>query len=200
MHIEDHAEDLAKELVGNWKKFGSFAWFNEPEDGDNWTLINISHRDSGLLAQSNADAIKNELEPFTYGKNPDVNFEGHSHWAVGYVNAVAIRVYKRGKITKAFKKYTELHCALENHSVLDESDYHKREYEATLENITNEGPCFSNVNDPPEDWANKVFGWLWDHNQRAIESIDDRGGYPTNEQICEALSALGIEYDKDEDD
>ena len=47
----------------------------------------------------------------------------------------SIRVFRRGKITKAFRTYHDLAVRLANYPLLDEDDYYAREYEATIENI-----------------------------------------------------------------
>ena len=46
-------EAAAKKAAGNWKQFGSFAWFrsSELEDADQWAIIYTSNRDSTLLDQ-----------------------------------------------------------------------------------------------------------------------------------------------------
>ena len=88
-------EAAAKKAAGNWKRFGSFAWFRKRElvDADQWAVVYTSNRDSTLLDQSNASVIEMALEPFTEGDDPDVVMESHSHWAVGHVDGFSIRVY-----------------------------------------------------------------------------------------------------------
>ena len=155
-----------------------------------WAIVYTHNRDSDLLDQSNADAIDKALAPFTEGDNPDVRAEHHGHWACGWIDGYAIRVYRNGQITEAFRAYHELAARLADYPVLDEEDFSRREYEATLENLRNEGfdsDCFA----PPEEWAGEVFSWLWDHNQSAVENRDGNGGYASKAEIGEALDALG---------
>src|SRR5687768_9241519 len=107
---EMELKDAAHEAAGNWQNFSCFAWFRQrelkrPED---WAIIYTHHRDSGLLDQSNASVIAKAMQPFAEGKDPDLVFESHSHWAVGHVDGFSIRVFKRGRITKAFRTYHEL--------------------------------------------------------------------------------------------
>ena len=118
-------EDAAKEAAGNWQRFESFCWFRESEiaDPDNWAIIYTHNRDSGLLDQSNADAIAEAMEPFTEGDDPDVVMESHDHWAVGHVDGFSIRVYRNGEITEAFKTYHDLMEQMDGYPVLDEEDY-----------------------------------------------------------------------------
>lgn len=198
MHLDDHVNDMAKEAVNNHSKFQSFAWHDEPEDSQEWCIVYVSNRDSTLLAESNAAVIAKELEPFLEDSNM-IRSERHSCWANGYRDGYAIRVFTdttHTEVTPAFKKWCELALALEDYPVLDDSDYSRREYEATLENIESEGYNHLKEN-VPEDWSRKVFGWLWENNQRSLESEDDQGGCPSEEDVCKALKALGLHEEED---
>lgn len=188
-------EDAAAEMAGNWKKFDSFAWFRRREltDPDAWAVVYTHHRDSGLLAQSNASVFTKNLEPFTDGDDPDVAMESHSHWAVGHIDGFSIRVFKDGEITPAFKVYHELAERQANYPVLDESDYSQREYAATLANITDAAHRLKHEYALPDGWEGDVFSWFWDHNQRAVENRDDHGGYPSEDDLRAAFAALGYE-------
>jgi len=53
-------EAAAKEAAGNHRKFDCFAWHERPDDDENWCIVYVSNRDSGLLDQSNADASEEE--------------------------------------------------------------------------------------------------------------------------------------------
>ena len=115
-------EDMAKEAAGNHRNFTSFAWFDRPEDDENWTIVYTHTRDSTLLDLSNADVIKEELSPFMEGDDPDVVSERHSHWGPGWVEGFVIRVYKDGKVTAAFRKWAELKASMDDYPILDESN------------------------------------------------------------------------------
>jgi len=182
-------EEYAKEKAGNHRKFDSFVWFGSPEDDGNWAIIVPMHRDSTLVGQSNAHVIHEALAKFV--ESEDVSFEQHSHWAVGWVDAVCIRVYdKEGNITPAFKKMHELHEEMENYPLLDEEDHSEREYEASLENIKCEGQP---VVDAPEDWPAQVYSWFnAQEDYEATESVDDMGAWPGREKVNKALDALGL--------
>ena len=188
-------EDAAAEMAGNWKKFDSFAWFRRRElnDPDAWAVIYTHHRDSGLLDQSNASVITKTLEPFADGDDSDVVFESHGHWAVGHIDGFSVRVFKDGEITDAFRTYHELAERMENYPILDESDYSQREYDATLENITDAAYRLKHEFTMPDGWEGEVFSWFWDHNQRAVENRDDQGGYPREDDLRAAFDALGYE-------
>jgi hypothetical protein len=192
-------EDAAKETAGNWQRFESFAWFREDEidDSGNWAIIYTHNRDSGLLDQSNADQIAKAMEPFTGGDDPDVVMESHDHWAVGHVDGFSIRVYRDGQITPAFRTYHDLMEQLDGYPILDDEDYSRREYEATLRNIGDAAWRVKHEYSLPDGWEGDVYSWLSDHRQRAVENRDDQGGYPEEDDLREAFDALGYESDGD---
>ena len=116
-------EEAAKAAAGNWKHFDSFCWHRGTDlpDPEKWTIVYTHNRDSGLLDQSNAATIEAELDTFSKGKNPDVVPEHDHHWACGWVDGFSIRVFRRGRITKAFRAYHALAQRLADYSVLDET-------------------------------------------------------------------------------
>ena len=103
-------EEAAKEAVGNWMEFDCFSWHgsHEIEDADQFCIVYTHHRDSGLLDQSNADVIAEAMERFLDQEPCDVIEEHHRSWLCGWIEGYAIRVYRNGKITKAFRTYYEL--------------------------------------------------------------------------------------------
>ena len=96
MNLLDHADDIASEFRGNWMKFDSFGWHDQPDDAENWGHWGIDSRDSEILTQSNATAIRAELEPFMGGEDADCCDESHRHWAVGHMGVITCRVYRKG--------------------------------------------------------------------------------------------------------
>jgi hypothetical protein len=186
-------ENAASEAAGNWKSWTCFVWDRERglDDADDWAIVYTHNRDSALLAQSNADAINEAMEPFTEGDDPDVVMESHSHWAVGHVDGFSIRVFHNGEITEAFKTYHELSEQLTEYPILDEADYSERETEATLENINDAAWRVKDEYTLPEGWESEVYSWLSDNRQSAIENRDDVGGYPDEDDLRTAFDALG---------
>jgi len=184
-------EQAAQEARGNWQSFDCFVWHDQPEDPEDWAIVYTNNRDSGLLDQSNASAIEQALMPFMDSETPDVVAEHHGHWACGWVDGFAIRVYRGGEITTAFRKWFELMTSLADYPVLDDEDYSRREYEATLENIGNAAYSVKGDYELPDDWESEVFSWFWDSDQSAVENCDDQGGYPSEEQLRKAFDALG---------
>lgn len=187
-------QQAAKEMAGSWRKFECFAWHRsrDLEDADQWAIVYTSHRDSGLLDQSNHAEITKRLAPFTEGDDPDVVFESHSHWAVGHIDGFSIRVVKADEtITPAFEELCRIKAALEDYPVLSESDFSEREYVAALENYRNE---LGRLADPlPDGWGAEVYSWFSDHgDERFIENRDDQGAWAPRENIIGALQALGL--------
>jgi len=187
-------EEAAEELVGNWMEFDSFSWDRSNEiDADQFCLVYTVNRDSGLLDQSNAEAIAEAMKPFL---DRDVMEEHHNHWACGWVDGYAIRVYRRGRITKAFRTYHELSLRLADYPILDDDDYSTRIYEATLANIDDAAWRLKKEYDLPSNWAFEVYRWLSDHDCSEIENDDDRGGYPSELWLQRAFDALGFKRTK----
>jgi hypothetical protein len=191
---EMEMDRAASEAAGNWRRFECFGWSRayELDDADQWSIIYTHHRDSGLLDQSNADAIVAAMEPFAEGDDPDVVFESHSHWAVGWIDGFSLRVFKDGQITEAFKAYHCLAEKLADYPVLDEEGYSRREHEATLDNIADAAWRLKREYDLPDGWEAEVSSWLWEHRPRAVEDRDDRGGYPEEADLRAAFEALGF--------
>jgi len=187
-------KEAAKAAAGNWRKFHCFVWFRDRElnDADNWAIIYTHNRDSRLLDQSNASVIHGAMTPFTEGDDPDVVFESHSHWAVGHVDGFSLRVFRRGRITNAFRTYFDLEQQMDAYPVLDESDYSDREYEATLDNIKDAGWRLKNELDLRDGWEAEVYSWLSEHECGEIENVDDQGGYPSEDSLRRAFDALGF--------
>lgn len=188
-------EEAAKAAAGNWKKFECFVWHRERDldDAHNWAIVYTHHRDSTLLDLSNAAAIERAMEPFTEVDDPDAVVESHFHWAVGHVDGFSIRVFKRGRITKAFKVYHTLAAHVADYPVLDEEDYSRREYEATVSNLNDAAWKLKHEYDLPEGWQGEVYDWLSENECSAIENMDDQGGCPSEPQLTAAFDALGYE-------
>jgi hypothetical protein len=193
--LELDLKEAAKELIGNWMQFDCFSWgrSNEVEDAEQFCIVYTNNRDSGLLDQSNAAAIQEAMKPFLDQEPCDVMEEHHNHWACGWADGYAIRVYRDGKITDGFRTWHNLQSRLNEYPLLDEEKYSSREYEATLENITDAAWRVGRDYDLPEGWESNVFSWLWDHECSEVENTDDSGGYPSEESIRRAFDALGYE-------
>jgi hypothetical protein len=120
-----------------------------------------------------------------------VVFESHHHWAVGHVDGMSIRVYRDGEITEAFRRRHEFAERMAEYPILNEQDYSNREHEATLANIADAAWRPRKEFALPEGWEGEVFSWLSENNERAVENVDDRGGYPSEGELKAAFRALG---------
>jgi hypothetical protein len=187
--------ETAKKAAGNWRKFESFGWsrVGQLDNPESWAIVYTHHRDSRLLDQSNAAAIEDALRPFSEGDDPDILEEHHRHWACGWIDGFAIRVFRNGEVTQAFRTYAEIRDRLEDYPVLDEEDYCRREYEATLENFDSAVSGIRDDYELPDRWKEEVFSWFGQHDQQAVENRDDSGGYPSEEQLESAFTALGYQ-------
>lgn len=188
-------EDAARKAAGNWRHFDSFAWHRSVDlsDAERFCIIYTHHRDSTLLDKSNHASIEMALMPFTNGENPDVVPEHHHHWAVGWVDGFSIRVFKRGRITRAFRTYHALAQRMADYPVLDEQDYCRREYEDTLSNLADAAWRLKTEFDLPDGWETTAYDWFAEHDSDAIENTDDRGGYPSHDQLERCFEALRFE-------
>ena len=188
-------DDAAHAAAGNYEKFSCFAWFRRSElkKPEDWAVIYTHNRDSGLLDQSNASVIAKAMMSFTEGDDPNVVFESHHHWACGHIDGFSVRVFKRGRITKAFRVYHELAERMADYPILDESDYSERESNATYENIGEAAWRLKQEFDLPEEWQSEVYSWLSDHRDHAIDNSDDQGGYPNDDDLEAAFGALGYQ-------
>lgn len=187
-------EGAATALAGNWKKFECFCWHRRHglDDADNWLVWYSSNRDSGLLDKSNEAAMANRLQKYNDGDDPDIVFERHDHFAVGYVDGFSIRVFHAdGQITEAFSAFCELQTQLADYPILDEGDYGERELDATLQNYRSEvGSLRSEL---PEGWEIEVYRHFdATGKHRCTENRDDQGGWASRDTLIEALEALGV--------
>lgn len=183
----------ARALAVNHRDFQSFAWWDRPEDADDWAVVYTRHRDSRLLEQSNADAIAKVMKPFL-DRGVNVRAEHHGHFGYGWADGYAIRVYRPGGkrvVTNAFREWCEIQARLAEYSVLDEADYSQRQLVAICENIRSSGSRFV-TDDAPKDWPARVHEWLSENDEAAVRDRDDQGGYPSDEQLKAALLALEL--------
>jgi len=179
---QSEAEQAVKESA-KLRASRDFSYHGEVDLGQTRAMTFSQNRDSGIREQSNYAAVKEDLEK----RFPnDVSDERFNHFAVGWVDHLLVRMLdKKGKVTKAGIAALEWKDRLDDYPIADEEDLSRRELEATLDNIRHEGGL-------DEDTAQKVYDWLSEHEPRALENRDDKGGYPSDEQIETALKGLGL--------
>ena len=184
---DEYSEELPQ--AGNWRRFEHLEWRGRPADAERWILCHTRHRDSGLSAQSNAAQIEEAL----VGVEDDVSLQRFDHWQFGWVDVAAVRVSgPQGEHTEAYAALCDLLLRLKDQPVLDETDYSKRVYEATAENIQEAVRLHPHVviERLPDDFPALMFDWFWMHNDRAVENTDDEGGYPNDDQVAECVLEL----------
>ena len=187
-------EQAAKEMAGNWRKFQGFAWHrgHDLEDANRWAIIYTSHRDSGLLEQSNSTEIARRLAPFSEGDDPDVVFESHCHWAVGHIDGFSVRVFNADqRITRAFEELCRIKARLEDHPVLNESDY--SDASTTLPwKTTATSWAGSPTSSRLAGSRRSTPGSATRATSDLIENRDDQGAWAPRDKIIEALQGLGL--------
>jgi hypothetical protein len=80
---------------------------------------------------------------------------------------------------------------LDGYPVLDEADYSSREYEAALENIEDAAWRIKSTHDLTDGWEAEAYKWLSSHRPGAVENKDDRGAYPSERDLLDAINAMG---------
>lgn len=182
----------ADEIADALKRPRDFGyWGGNDQIFKTWSIGPVIRtRDSDILQESNADALERALEE-AFPHSADYRVERFNHWAVGWVEHLSFRaVTKNGTPTSIFAWILGWQDALDNYPVADEEDFSRRELDATLENIHNEGHGLAKPD--AEDWESAVYTYLSEHNQRAVEPRDGGGGYPSREEIHTALEALNL--------
>lgn len=160
----------------------SFGYSGDLDLFNTWGLCGPSqHRDSDILTESNYATIVEDLED----RFPDdVEVVSANHWAVGWVEQLAVRVLgDDGKPTEAFEAVYEWNEALKNYPIADESDFSRREYEDCLETIEficptwefeRDNQTYAVNEDMPDDWLSEIFGWLFNNkNVCRSEEVSD---------------------------
>jgi hypothetical protein len=203
---EDFIEKLAEELGANFAKWQSFALDSSVRDAmvpeKEWAIVYTKNRDSGLLAESNADAIEKRMAPFLgwIGDGSDCDHARHSHWACGWIEGYYLRIKKDGKYTPAFLEWAEIAHELDGYPVLDEDDHSRRQCDASWDALEDAVKSVCRKLDVDEESVSieSVHDWLDLHDPRQLEDVGDHGACPETEAVEKAMRELG--YVKEEDD
>lgn len=181
---DDKAAREAVEKTRETLRSPDVAYTGDLPLGETWALTFGHSRDSEILEESNWDVVTGDLSK-RFPKDTEVVEFGH--FAVGWIEEFAVRMLdKKGHATAAARAALKWAKKLEDYPVADEEDVSRREFEATIENIRSEGSL-------SEEEAQKVYDWLWNHNQRALDHRDSSGAaYPSRDDIDEALEDLGL--------
>lgn len=150
-------------------------------------------RDSTLLEESNFEVIWKDL----HKKYPQVvEIERLGHWGVGWVEGIVWKAYnKNGAPSNVAVAVCDWEDQLNRYPVADEDAYSDAVYEATIEGV--KMAIGSKVSKQKQSMAARdVYSWLSEHEEEEVDNVDDRGGYPSDEAVDRALTAL--EYVKTE--
>jgi hypothetical protein len=169
-----------------------FMLFDRPSEAESAMLVvpmTYCPNVSTLLDDSNWEGLQSAMaEADPTGETYQICSFGH--WATPFkfmiVTAGSAAHIEAERITDALSDYP----------VLDDEDFSRREYEATIANIASElGRTTverNGVEVDSEELAGELFSWFWDNNQGAVEARDGNGGYPSSEEIEDGLRGLGF--------
>lgn len=104
----------ARECVNNHAR-DHFWWYDRPPDPENWTVVMLASRDSEPKERERLRAVKAVMERHLSGDDPDAAFMHCTHWAVGWVEGYAVRVYRGDVVTQAFRDFLEVTRRLAPH-------------------------------------------------------------------------------------
>jgi hypothetical protein len=190
-------EEAIETWKGNWLKWDSFAWFHQPDDSENWCIIETHHRDSPIKDVSNGRYFHQHLNPLV-DDTEDVIEWGANHWAVGYTDGWAVRVVdKDGDPTPAFLVLAGLLAEREEKDVLDQDDYDRRIEEEKRKNIERccqwDLPKDCSLKDGrPDDWVDRVLDQLAEIDEDWEDDLDSDGApTPRIGDLVKALDQLG---------
>ena len=173
-----------------------FGYSGELPIGETWSLGPVIRtRDSGLLGQSNADALEAALENIREFRD-EYQIVHAGHWAVGWVDHLAFHAIDENREpTHIFKWLLGWWDALEEYPVANDDDYSRRQDEAVMQNIEDAAGRMQDGRPVGgEGWESPVREWLEENGSpRARRSLEDPENWGMNpEDIEEALRALGL--------
>ena len=184
MNIEERAAAMAD----NHKNYKDFSWTDRPSEGV-WCLHYTHTRDSDRVERSNGKAIAVEM---LKESSDDVSLEHHTHFAVGWVDGVAVKVYgDDGAVTEAFQKLHELLEKIEEYPILDEDGYSSLENDELTEQMSQ---CIRHVGRNFEekitqDIVDKVDAWIQANRSEAF--YEERWSLK-EKAVDEAMAAIGL--------
>lgn len=113
-----------KDLVENPSGFDSLKNYIGHIPDEEWRVLITRNRDSDILTNSNWECIIDEFSE----ESENVEVFSFGHWACGWWECLAVR-----ENTEEYKKALEIHKALEDYPVYDESHFSDREQEEANE-------------------------------------------------------------------
>lgn len=187
------SKDEITKILARPKDFGYFG--DNEEMFETWTLGPvIEHRDSGFIDRSNAEALRRFLAKDETLAD-DYTIAEANHWAVGHCTHLSYRVVDAdgapSRIARIIKAWF---AALADYPIADEDLHYEMECEASWEWIKQDGPRVASRLGYvlPADWQCKVDQWWSEHRCGALESRDDQGASPDEDDYEAAFEALGF--------
>src|SRR3990167_6978876 len=146
-------------------------------------------RDSDLLTESNFDCLEAELRAIPESANwpheeSQWTIVRNGHWAVGWVEFIAIHKEAEAHIVKA----DELLERIDDYPVLDERDWGMREYEAQYESAHEAVSYWSRKQD--RDYSTLELNRI--ENELLQDAIGE-DWYPSDEDIVKAINKVDYE-------
>ena len=127
-------EDAARNAVGNWHSFGSFCWFDRPDDADDFAIF-YTHQ-SRLGSARSKQCCRDRQSPRAVHSRPATckaktirTGPAAGSQASQFVSIATGRSRRHSPSGTNFKSDST------TIPILDESDYSNREYDAAIENI-----------------------------------------------------------------
>jgi len=183
------------------EKPNDFGYWGSDDTFITWGFCGIDkNRDSKILELSNFEVITRNLML----KFPDdFRIEGYSHWAVGHVDRLVVRILKQDgpineeNITDAFRAAMEWKDELEDYPVADDDHYSEMLYQDALEVIRySPNEILNMIRKDAEDWEDLIYQYLSYYEELRIDS--DAEIYPEDDQIVAGIHHYELMF-KDED-
>lgn len=195
---QDEAEDVVEK--SNPRNIPDFGYHGDLPLGETWAYTISVNRDSGLLDQSNWEVITNDME--TRFPN-DVAIERASHWAVGWVDYLAVRMLDdSGKVTVAGKALIDWVKKLEGYPIADEEHWSEKEHEYAGESIDREISAILDDNEIAftEADVENVYQWLRENTgaiDYVLEDPENNSLDRHEDDVLAAAHALGLAINAD---
>jgi hypothetical protein len=174
------------------KNIDHYVYFGDLPLGDTWANTFSHHRDSDILDESNWEVITNDL---IHRFPEDTKIEGASHWAVGWVEHLSVRLLEKdGRPTEAAAAVKEWKDLLDNYPIASDEDYSRREWENAIETLEWCGPT---PDDPPDEWAEILAdellsqGWHYESDSGGTYWNSPDRNANTDDAIEEVMRKLG---------
>ena len=143
------------------------------------------------MARVNADALIEALQEESTISHEDWRVSRADHWGFGWVEHLSFRAKNAdGTPTSVCLFLAKWSAARADYACADDAAYSRAQYEGALEHIEREGGRLSR--DGGYQWPEKVWRWLWDNDQQALDPDESGECLPSRDALRKAISALGL--------